>query len=52
MLLSAMQLVTDQPMEQVFDSLELSMVTGPNEGYLMQIRKPTAYEAAPSQERQ
>ena len=35
MLLSAMQLVTDQPMEQVFDSLELSMVTGPNEGYLM-----------------
>ena len=35
MLLSAMQLVTDQPMEQVFGSLELSMVTGPNEGYLM-----------------
>jgi hypothetical protein len=35
MLLSAMQLVTDQPMEQVFDSLELSTVTGPNEGYLM-----------------
>ena len=35
MLLSAMQLVTDQPMEQVFDSLELSMITGPNEGYLM-----------------
>jgi hypothetical protein len=35
MLLSAMQLVTDQPMEQVFASLELSMVTGANEGYLM-----------------
>ena len=35
MLLSAMQLVTDQPMEEVFASLELSMVTGPNEGYLM-----------------
>jgi hypothetical protein len=35
MLLSAMQLVTDQRMDQVFDSLELSMVTGPNEGYLM-----------------
>jgi hypothetical protein len=32
--LSNLQLVTDQPMEQVFDSLELSMVTGPNEGYL------------------
>jgi hypothetical protein len=35
MLLSAMQLVADQPMEQVFDSLELSTITGPNEGYLM-----------------
>jgi hypothetical protein len=33
--LSDMQLVTDQPMEQVLGSLELSMVTGPNEGYLM-----------------
>jgi hypothetical protein len=33
--LSGRQLVTDQPMEQVFDSLELSMLTGPNEGYLM-----------------
>jgi hypothetical protein len=32
--LSQLQLVTDQPMEQVFDSLELSMLTGPNEGYL------------------
>ena len=33
--LSGLQLITDQPMEQVFDSLELSMLTGPNEGYLM-----------------
>jgi hypothetical protein len=33
--LSGMQLVTDQPMEQVLESLELSMVTGPNEGYVM-----------------
>jgi hypothetical protein len=32
--LSGWQLVTDQPMEQVFGSLELSMVTGPNEGYV------------------
>jgi len=27
--------ITDQPMEQVFDSLELSMLTGPNEGHVM-----------------
>ena len=33
--LSGMQLVTGQPMGQVLGSLELSMVTGPNEGYLM-----------------
>ena len=33
--LSGMQLVTDQPMEQVLESLELSMLTGPNEGYVM-----------------
>ena len=33
--LSGVQLVTDQPMEQVFGSLELSMLTGPNEGYVM-----------------
>jgi len=33
--LSGMQLVTDQPMEQVLESFELSMVTGPNEGYVM-----------------
>lgn len=32
--LSQLQLVTDQPMEQVFESLELSMLTGPNEGYV------------------
>jgi hypothetical protein len=36
--LSGLQLITDQPMEQVFDSLELSMLTGPNEGYLMEER--------------
>jgi hypothetical protein len=33
--LSEIQLVTDQPMEQVFESLELSMLSGPNEGYVM-----------------
>ena len=33
--LSSLQLITDQPMEQVFASLELSMLTGPNEGYVM-----------------
>ena len=33
--LSGMQLVTDQPMEQVLESLKLSMLTGPNEGYVM-----------------
>ena len=33
--LSGMQLVTDQPMEQVLGSLKLSMLTGPNEGYVM-----------------
>ena len=32
--LSQTQLVTDQPMEQVFGSLELSMLTGPHEGYV------------------
>ena len=35
LLLSGLQFVTDQPMEQVFDSLELSMLTGPHEGYVM-----------------
>jgi hypothetical protein len=33
--LSGLQLITDQPMEQVFASLELSMLTGPKEGYVM-----------------
>jgi len=33
--LSGLQFITDQPMEQVFDSLELSMLTGPNEGHVM-----------------
>ncbi len=33
--LSGMQLMTDQPMEQVMGSLRLSMMTGPNEGYTM-----------------
>jgi hypothetical protein len=33
--LSGLQLITDRPMEQVFASLELSMLTGPNEGYLI-----------------
>src|SRR6266480_4409130 len=35
LLLSGMQLVADRPMEQVLESLELSVVTGPNEGYVM-----------------
>ena len=35
LLLSGMQLVTDQPMEQVLESLELSAVTGPNEAHVM-----------------
>jgi hypothetical protein len=33
--LSGMQLITDQPMDQVLGSLMLSMMTGPNEGYVM-----------------
>jgi hypothetical protein len=33
--LSGLQLVTDQPMDQVFGSLVLSTMTGPNEGYVM-----------------
>src|SRR5262249_2063488 len=33
--LSGTQRVTDQPMEQVLESLELSVLTGPNEGYVM-----------------
>jgi hypothetical protein len=35
LLLSGMQQITDQPMDQVFGSLMLSMMTGPNEGYVM-----------------
>jgi hypothetical protein len=33
--LSKAQLMTHQPMEEVFGSLELSMLTGPNEEYVM-----------------
>jgi hypothetical protein len=33
--LSVMQLVMGQPMEQAVGSLKLSMLTGPNEGYVM-----------------
>jgi hypothetical protein len=33
--LSGVQLVTDQPMDQVLATLMLSALTGPNEGYLM-----------------
>src|SRR5262245_56518004 len=35
LLLSGMQLVTDQPMEQVLQSLKMSVVTGPNEARVM-----------------
>ena len=35
LLLSGMQLVTDQPMERVLGSLELSTLTGPNESNVM-----------------
>jgi hypothetical protein len=33
--LSGLQLVTDQPMDDVLESLKLSTLTGPNEGYVM-----------------
>jgi hypothetical protein len=33
--LSGLQLVTDQPMDDVLESLKLSTLTGPNEGYIM-----------------
>jgi hypothetical protein len=33
--LSGLQFATDRPMQQVFDSLELSVLTGPTEGYIM-----------------
>ena len=32
---SGLQLVTDQPMDDVLESLKLSTLTGPNEGYVM-----------------
>jgi hypothetical protein len=35
LLLSGMQLITDQPMEQVFAALRLSSMTGPNESSVM-----------------
>jgi hypothetical protein len=35
LLLSDMGLITDQPMEQILEALMLSMMTGPNEGYVM-----------------
>ena len=37
--LSEAELMTHQPMENVFGSLELSMLTGPNEGYVMAERR-------------
>jgi hypothetical protein len=33
--LSGVQLITDQPMDDVLESLKLSTLTGPNEGYVM-----------------
>jgi hypothetical protein len=38
LVLSKAELMTHQPMEDVFGSLELSMLTGPNEGYVMEER--------------
>lgn len=35
LLLSGMQLIMERPMEQVLESLELSVVTGPNEAHVM-----------------
>jgi hypothetical protein len=37
--LSKAELMTHQPMEEVFSSLELSMLTGPNEGYVIEDRR-------------
>src|SRR5215472_3337783 len=37
--LSKAELMTDQPMEDVFGSLTLSMLTGPNEGYIIEDRR-------------
>jgi hypothetical protein len=36
--LSGLQLITDQPMDQVLATLTLSGMTGPNEGYVMEDR--------------
>ena len=36
---SRMELMTHQSMDDVFGSLELSMLTGPNEGYVMEDRR-------------
>jgi hypothetical protein len=33
--LSRSELITHQPMEQVLESIKLSVLTGPNEGYIM-----------------
>jgi hypothetical protein len=37
--LSRMELMTHRSMDDVFGSLELSMLTGPNEGYVMEDRR-------------
>src|SRR5215469_13252694 len=37
--LSKAELMTLQPIDDVFGSLELSMLTGPNEGYVMEDRR-------------
>ena len=37
--LSRMELMTHQSMQDVFGSLELSMLTGPNEGYVIEDRR-------------
>ena len=37
--LSKAELMTHRPMDDVFGSLELSMLTGPNEGYVMEQRR-------------
>ena len=39
LLLSRAELMTKQSMDDVFGSLELSMLTGPNEGYVMEERR-------------
>jgi hypothetical protein len=39
LMLSKAELMTHQPMEGVFGTLEVSMLTGPNEGYVMEDRR-------------